>query len=82
MNAENIARLQKMIDQSSSIVFLGGAGVSTESGIPDYRSVNGLYYQKFKYRNRKNRCSHKNYSNIFIFHIINPQNKYIKKKEK
>lgn len=49
MNAENIARLQKMIDQSSSIVFLGGAGVSTESGIPDYRSVNGLYYQKFKY---------------------------------
>lgn len=49
MNAQNITRLQNMIDQSSSIVFLGGAGVSTESGIADYRSVNGLYYQKFKH---------------------------------
>lgn len=49
MNTANITRLQDMIDQSNSIVFLGGAGVSTESGIPDYRSVNGLYYQKFKY---------------------------------
>lgn len=41
--------MQKMADQSRSIVFFGGAGVSTESGIPDYRSTNGLYYQKFKY---------------------------------
>ena len=37
------------ISQSSRIVFFGGAGVSTESGIPDFRSVDGLYSQKFEY---------------------------------
>lgn len=42
-------RLQKYIDQSESIVFFGGAGVSTESGIPDFRSVDGLYNQKYKF---------------------------------
>lgn len=42
-------RLIQMVKQSSSIVFFGGAGVSTESGIPDYRSVDGLYSQKFRY---------------------------------
>ena len=46
---EKIAELQKMIDQSRRIVFFGGAGVSTESGIPDFRSVDGLYQQKWKY---------------------------------
>lgn len=46
---EEISRLQEMIDQSSRIVFFGGAGVSTESGIPDFRSVDGLYHQKFDY---------------------------------
>lgn len=46
---EDIAVLQKLIDESSNIVFFGGAGVSTESGIPDFRSVDGLYHQKFKY---------------------------------
>lgn len=40
-------QLQKMIDESSSIVFFGGAGVSTESGIPDFRSVDGLYHQQY-----------------------------------
>lgn len=40
-------RLQKIIDESSRIVFFGGAGVSTESGIPDFRSVDGLYSQKY-----------------------------------
>ena len=44
-----IQQLQAMIDQSSSIVFFGGAGVSTESGIPDFRSVDGLYHQKYAY---------------------------------
>ena len=44
-----IARLKAMIDESSYIVFFGGAGVSTESGIPDFRSVDGLYNQKYKY---------------------------------
>ena len=39
--------LQEMIDESRSIVFFGGAGVSTESGIPDFRSVDGLYHQKY-----------------------------------
>lgn len=41
--------LQKIIDQSDNIVFFGGAGVSTESGIPDFRSVDGLYNQKYDY---------------------------------
>ena len=46
---ENIQKLQQMIDESHHIVFFGGAGVSTESGIPDFRSVDGLYNQKFDY---------------------------------
>lgn len=41
--------LQKIIDESDNIVFFGGAGVSTESGIPDFRSVDGLYNQKYDY---------------------------------
>ena len=40
-------RLQQWIQSSGSIVFFGGAGVSTESGIPDFRSVDGLYNQKY-----------------------------------
>ena len=44
-----LEQLQKMIDESNSIVFFGGAGVSTESGIPDFRSVDGLYHQKYDY---------------------------------
>ena len=46
---EKIGKLQKMLDESSRIVFFGGAGVSTESGIPDFRSQDGLYSQKWKY---------------------------------
>ena len=41
-----IGKLQKIIDESNNIVFFGGAGVSTESGIPDFRSQDGLYNQK------------------------------------
>lgn len=48
MNSE-IEQLQEMVDKSSRIVFFGGAGVSTESGIPDFRSVDGLYHQHYKY---------------------------------
>ncbi len=44
-----ISRLQEWIDASRRIVFFGGAGVSTESGIPDFRSTDGLYHQKYKY---------------------------------
>lgn len=45
----NYEILLKIIDESTSIVFFGGAGVSTESGIPDFRSVDGLYNQKYDY---------------------------------
>lgn len=41
--------LQQWVKESNHIVFFGGAGVSTESGIPDFRSVDGLYHQKFEY---------------------------------
>lgn len=41
--------LKQWIDESHRMVFFGGAGVSTESGIPDFRSVDGLYHQKFEY---------------------------------
>jgi len=46
---ENIAKLAEMIKNSDKIVFFGGAGVSTESGIPDFRSADGLYNQKYAY---------------------------------
>jgi NAD-dependent deacetylase len=46
---EKLEILKKWISESSRIVFFGGAGVSTESGIPDFRSVDGLYSQKFDY---------------------------------
>lgn len=44
-----IKELEKIIQDSNNIVFFGGAGVSTESGIPDFRSVDGLYNKKYKY---------------------------------
>ena len=46
---DKIELLHDMVAQSDNIVFFGGAGVSTESGIPDFRSVDGLYNQKWKY---------------------------------
>ena len=46
---EQIEKLKQWISESNRIVFFGGAGVSTESGIPDFRSVDGLYNQKFEY---------------------------------
>ena len=49
MYEEEIKRLKGIIDDSKSIVFFGGAGVSTESGIPDFRSEDGLYRQKYSY---------------------------------
>ncbi len=47
--ADNYDTLQSLINRSGRIVFFGGAGVSTESGIPDFRSVDGLYNQKYDY---------------------------------
>lgn len=46
---EQIERLREIVRESDNIVFFGGAGVSTESGIPDFRSVDGLYNQEWKY---------------------------------
>ena len=46
---QKLERLQNWIDESKNIVFFGGAGVSTESGIPDFRSVDGLYNQQYQY---------------------------------
>lgn len=44
---QEIAQLQRWVEESESIVFFGGAGVSTESGVPDFRSVDGLYHQHY-----------------------------------
>ena len=49
MKLATVEELQRVVDQSKNIVFFGGAGVSTESGIPDFRSVDGLYNQKYDY---------------------------------
>ena len=46
---EKIAELNRIINENDQIVFFGGAGVSTESGIPDFRSQDGLYHQKYAY---------------------------------
>ena len=49
MYGHEVEQLQKMIDESARIVFFGGAGVSTESGIPDFRSADGIYHQTYQY---------------------------------
>ena len=49
MYEEEVRKLQDIIDNSQNIVFFGGAGVSTESNIPDFRSADGLYQQQYKY---------------------------------
>ena len=46
---DQIRKLKELVDSSDNIVFFGGAGVSTESGIPDFRSVDGLYHQQYRY---------------------------------
>jgi len=46
---DKIKRLKEIVDKTDNLVFFGGAGVSTESGIPDFRSVDGLYSMKYKY---------------------------------
>lgn len=49
MNKKKIEKFKTLVNESNNIVFFGGAGVSTESGIPDFRSKDGLYNQKYKY---------------------------------
>ncbi|NLK75000.1 MAG: NAD-dependent protein deacylase [Clostridiales bacterium] len=46
---EKIEKLKKWLRESNNIIFFGGAGVSTESGIPDFRSVDGVYHMNYKY---------------------------------
>lgn len=46
---DTVQKLKELVDGSGNIVFFGGAGVSTESGIPDFRSTDGLYHQQWKY---------------------------------
>lgn len=46
---EEVKELKELVDTTDNIVFFGGAGVSTESGIPDFRSTDGLYHQQWKY---------------------------------
>ena len=46
---ESLSEFQKLVAACDNIVFFGGAGVSTESGIPDFRSVDGLYNQQYDY---------------------------------
>ena len=48
MDEKKLSTLQKMVNESQRMVFFGGAGVSTESGIPDFRSADGLYYQHYE----------------------------------
>ena len=49
MLTKKVLKLKQWISESDNIVFFGGAGVSTESGIPDFRSADGLYYLKYEY---------------------------------
>ena len=46
---ETVKKLKEWVEEAERIVFFGGAGVSTESGIPDFRSTGGLYHQEWKY---------------------------------
>ena len=48
MDEEKLKKLQTWVKEARRLVFFGGAGVSTESGIPDFRGVDGLYHQQFK----------------------------------
>ena len=49
MLEDRVNTLKKWVEESDNIVFFGGAGVSTESGIPDFRSQDGLYHMKYQY---------------------------------
>lgn len=71
---EKIDLFKKIIEDSNNIVFFGGAGVSTESGIPDFRSKDGLYNQKYKFPPEEILSHH--------FFIENPEEFYKFYKEK
>lgn len=67
MNNEKIREFAKLMAQSDNIVFFGGAGMSTESGIPDFRSADGLYRQKYAYPPEEVLSSHFLYNKSDIF---------------
>lgn len=75
----NIAQLQSLIDESNDIVFFGGAGVSVESGLADFRSENGIYHQKYDFPVEEMLSHHFFYRHtdyFYEFHknkMINPQ---------
>ncbi|MDO4188967.1 MAG: NAD-dependent protein deacylase [Lachnospiraceae bacterium] len=83
-----IETLQKWIDESNKIVFFGGAGVSTESGVPDFRSVDGLYNQKYDYPpeeilshtfyRRKPEEFYKFYKDKMLFKDVEPNKAHLK----
>lgn len=83
-----IEKLYDILDKSEKIVFFGGAGVSTESGIPDFRSVDGLYNQKYDYPPetilshtffKKNTAKfYKFYKDKLICHGVKPNMAHIK----
>lgn len=73
---EKIAMLEKAIKESEKIVFFGGAGVSTESGIPDFRSANGIFMQETGLEHSPEEIIsidffHKYPKQYFNFHLIN-----------
>ena len=70
MYEKEIEQLQAMIDESNRIVFFGGAGVSTESNIPDFRSADGIYHQSYKY-SPEEVVSHSNSDECF--HAVHTQ---------
>lgn len=67
MDYEKISELAKLLAESANIVFFGGAGMSTESGIPDFRSADGLYRQKYAYPPEEVLSSHFLYNKSDIF---------------
>ena len=74
MYENEVAKLQEIIDDSQNIVFFGGAGVSTESNIPDFRSADGLYKQKYRY------SPEQIVSHSFFFHITEAFYEFYKEK--
>jgi NAD-dependent deacetylase len=67
-----IEELERIINESDNIVFFGGAGVSTESGIPDFRSQDGLYNQKYDYPPElilSDRFFYNNYDEFYRFYF-------------
>ena len=63
---EAVETLKTWVQESKAIAFFGGAGVSTESGIPDFRSTGGLYHQEWKYP-PETILSHTFWTNLVLF---------------